>query len=52
VRVELAISQDDPNTPVAFNREDPENFMRYSFKSFNATTPKPEVFDIPKECMQ
>ncbi len=51
VRLELAVLPGS-NDPAYYNRKGVENFMQYSFNSFNATTPDPSVFEIPKPCQE
>lgn len=51
VRFELAVLPGS-NDPAYFNRKAVENFVQYSFTSFNATTPDSSVFDIPKSCQE
>ncbi len=50
VRFELYVAPGTPNVPVYYNRKEAEDFVHYSFMSFNATTPDPMVFDIPAAC--
>ena len=53
VRFELAVAPGTPNVPVFYNRISVEDFVFYSFKSFNATTPSdPKVFDVPPVCKE
>ncbi|XP_064392158.1 uncharacterized protein LOC135339811 [Halichondria panicea] len=50
IRLELFVSPGNPNVPVYYNRKEAEDFVHYSFMSFNATAPDPKVFDIPSQC--
>ena len=50
VRFELAVAPDNPNVPVYYNRKEAENFVKYTIASFNAATPDPSAFELPKAC--
>ena len=50
VRFELAVSKTTPTAPSFYNRKEAEDFVHYTFMSFNATAPDSKTFDIPKAC--
>ncbi len=52
VRFELAVAPGNPNVPVYYNRKEAEDFVQYNFGSFNATTPDPSAFELPKACQE
>lgn len=49
-RLEVGVSESDPNTPHFFARRMPTEVIMFEILIFNATAPSASIFNVPSEC--
>ena len=49
-RLEVGVSESDPNTPHYFARRMPTEVIMFEILIFNATAPSASIFNVPSEC--
>ena len=52
IRLEVGVSESDPNTPHYFARRMPTEVIKFEIVAFNATAPSASVFNVPAECSE
>jgi len=52
VRLEVGVSESNPNVPMYFARRMSTQVINFEIQLFNATTPAASVFTVPAECQE
>ena len=52
IRLEVGVSESDPNTPHYFARRMPNEVIKFEIVVFNAIAPSASVFNVPSECSE